>query len=94
MTCGCAPPRTPTRWRPGCGPASRPIPGVELSQKTEANGVFAILPAGVADRLRKSFRFYDWNEAAGEVRWMCSFDTTEEDVDSFIAAIKRELAAG
>ena len=70
------------------------IPGVELSQKTESNGVFAILPAGVADRLRESFRFYDWNEAAREVRWMCSFDTTEDDVDSFIAAIKRELAAG
>jgi threonine aldolase len=69
------------------------IPGVELSQKTESNGVFAVLPAGVADRLRGSFRFYDWNEAAREVRWMCSFDTTEEDVDSFIAAIKRELAA-
>lgn len=70
------------------------IPGVKLSQKTESNGVFAILPAGVADRLRTSFRFYDWNEAAREVRWMCSFDTTEDDVDSFIAAIKHELAAG
>jgi threonine aldolase len=69
------------------------IPGVELSQRTESNGVFAVLPAGVADRLRQSFRFYDWNEAAREVRWMCSFDTTEEDVDSFIAAIKRELTA-
>jgi threonine aldolase len=70
------------------------IPGVELTQKTESNGVFAILPAGVADRLRKTFRFYDWNEAAGEVRWMCSFDTSEDDVDTFIAAIKRELSAG
>ena len=39
------------------------------------------------------FRFYDWNEAAREVRWMCAFDTTEEDVDAFVAAIKRELAA-
>ena len=67
------------------------VPGVELTQKTESNGVFAILPAGVADRLRQSFRFYDWNEAAREVRWMCSFDTTEDDVDAFIAAIKREL---
>ncbi|MCU1553870.1 MAG: threonine aldolase [Arthrobacter sp.] len=69
------------------------IPGVQLSQKTESNGVFAVLPAGVADRLRTSVRFYDWNEAAREVRWMCSFDTTEEDVDAFIAAIKLELAA-
>jgi threonine aldolase len=70
------------------------IDGVEPTQKTESNGVFAILPAGVADRLRESFRFYDWNEAAREVRWMCSFDTSEDDVDSFVAAIKRELAAG
>src|SRR6476620_4914868 len=68
------------------------IEGVRPTQKTESNGVFAILPPGVADRLRTSFRFYDWNEAAREVRWMCSFDTTEEDVDSFIAAIKHELA--
>ena len=45
------------------------------------------------ERLRKRFRFYFWDEAAGEVRWMCAFDTTEDDVDSFIAAIKRELAA-
>ncbi|MDR6559016.1 threonine aldolase [Arthrobacter pascens] len=68
------------------------VPGVELSQKTESNGVFAILPEGVADKLRKSFRFYDWNEAAREVRWMCSFDTTEEDVDAFVEAIRNELA--
>ncbi|WP_104044367.1 threonine aldolase family protein [Arthrobacter sp. ZGTC412] len=69
------------------------IDGVQPTQKTESNGVFAILPAGVADRLRKSFRFYDWNEAAGEVRWMCSFDTTEEDIDAFVAAIRHELRA-
>jgi threonine aldolase len=67
------------------------IDGVQPTQKTESNGVFAILPAGVADRLRNSFRFYDWNEAAGEVRWMCSFDTTEEDIDAFVAAIRHEL---
>ncbi len=69
------------------------IEGVEPTQATESNGVFAVLPAGVADRLRSSFKFYDWNEANREVRWMCSFDTTEEDIDSFVAAIKRELAS-
>lgn len=67
------------------------IEGVRATQKTESNGVFAVLPPGVADRLRSSFRFYDWDEAAGEVRWMCSFDTTEEDVDAFVAAIRHEL---
>ena len=62
-------------------------------QKTESNGVFAVVPAGVADRLRESFRFYDWDEAAREVRWMCSFDTSEDDIDAFVAAIRQELAA-
>ena len=36
-------------------------------------------------RLQKRFRFYFWDEAAGEVRWMCAFDTTEDDVDAFAA---------
>lgn len=69
------------------------LPGVTLTQETQANAVFAILPAGVADRLRESFRFYDWNPATGEVRWMCSFDTTEADVDAFADALRRELAS-
>jgi threonine aldolase len=67
--------------------------GVELVYPTESNGVFAALPNAVADRLRERFRFYDWDRAAGQVRWMCSFDTTEADVDSFVAALGEELAA-
>ncbi|GAB2908331.1 low specificity L-threonine aldolase [Nonomuraea fastidiosa] len=69
------------------------IPGVRLSRPVEANAVFAVLPADVADRLRKRFRFYTWNESTGEVRWMCAFDTTEEDVDAFAAALAEEAAA-
>ncbi|MFB2599017.1 low specificity L-threonine aldolase [Herbiconiux sp. P17] len=69
------------------------LPGVMLTQQTQSNAVFAILPPGVADRLRESFRFYDWNPATGEVRWMCAFDTTEADIDAFAAALRAELAA-
>jgi len=69
------------------------VSGLSFSQPTEANAVFAVLPAGVADTLRQSFRFYDWDAAANEVRWMTSFDTTEADIDAFVAAITRELAA-
>ncbi|MEO8907110.1 MAG: low specificity L-threonine aldolase [Microbacteriaceae bacterium] len=72
--------------------ASGSIAGLNFSQATQANGVFATLPAGVADTLRASFRFYDWDAARNEVRWMCSWDTTESDIDAFVAAIKRELA--
>ena len=45
-------------------------------------------PTGCASR----FRFYDWDAAKNEVRWMCSFDTTEADIDAFVAAIARETA--
>ncbi|SEL15912.1 threonine aldolase family protein [Nonomuraea pusilla] len=68
------------------------LPGVELTRPVEANAVFAVLPADAADRLRKRFRFYTWNEATGEVRWMCAYDTTEADVDAFAAAVAEETA--
>jgi len=69
------------------------ITGVNFTQATQANAVFATLPPGVADRLRTSFRFYDWNPATGEVRWMTAFDTTEHDIDAFLAALRTELSA-
>lgn len=74
------------------GLADGSIRGVGFTQPTQANGVFATLPDGVADRLRASFRFYDWDASRNEVRWMCSFDTTEDDIDAFLAAIARETA--
>jgi threonine aldolase len=36
-------------------------------------------------------RFYDWDRARGEVRWMTAWDTTEADVDRFVAVIGEEL---
>lgn len=69
------------------------IRGVEFTQETQSNGVFAKLPDGVADQLRESFRFYDWDAARNEVRWMCSFDTQESDVDAFIAELGRLTTA-
>lgn len=68
------------------------IPGVEFSQPTQANGVFVRLPEGVADAVRDDFFFYDWDAARREVRWMCSFDTTEADVDQFAALIGEACA--
>jgi len=75
------------------GLADGSITGVTLTQPTQANGVFATLPDGVADRLRTEFTFYDWDAANNEVRWMCSFDTSEDDIDLFLAAIARETSA-
>jgi threonine aldolase len=66
------------------------IDGVEITQRVQANAVFAVLPEGVAAALQERWRFYVWDENTGEVRWMCSWDTTPEDVDAFAADL-REL---
>ena len=68
------------------------VPGVRITRPVQANAVFAILDRAAADRLRKRFRFYDWNAATGEVRWMCAFDTTAADVDAFLQAVQEELS--
>ncbi|KJL22410.1 Low specificity L-threonine aldolase [Microbacterium foliorum] len=74
------------------GIADGTIDGVSFTQPTHANGVFAQLPDGVADLLREKFRFYDWDAARNEVRWMCGFDTEESDVDEFVAELARLTA--
>ncbi len=73
------------------------IQGVEITQPVESNAVFAILPAGAPRRLRDLLEaelpFHVWDEATGELRWMCTWDTTEDDVDGFAAAV-RQAATG
>ena len=73
--------------------ASGVVSGLGFSAPTQANAVFALLDNAVADQIREKFRFYDWDRAKGEVRWMCSFDTTEDDVSRFVDAITTELQA-
>lgn len=70
------------------------LPGVRITQSVQANAVLAVLPPGVADVVRKEFAFYDWNAATGEVRWMCAFDTTADDVDGLVAAVRAALQTG
>jgi threonine aldolase len=60
---------------------------VRITQPVQANSVFAILPPDATAELQRDFRFYVWDEHTGEVRWMCAWDTREEDVDAFAAAI-------
>lgn len=64
---------------------------VKIMYPVQVNSVFVQLPAEVWHALQKEYFFYDWDEAANVVRWMCSFDTTEEDIHSFVAALKRLL---
>jgi threonine aldolase len=68
------------------------INAIKITQKVEANGVFAILPKEIIPIIRKEYFFYDWDESKGEVRWMTSFDTTEDDVLKMVALLKIHLA--
>ncbi|MFZ5432032.1 MAG: threonine aldolase family protein [Bacteroidota bacterium] len=70
----------------------REIPGITITQKVEANGVFAIVPKPVIAPLQEKFFFYVWNEQTGEVRWMTSFDTTEDEIGQFAETLMALLA--
>jgi threonine aldolase len=59
------------------------IPQVKIIHKVEANGVFAKIPRKAIAKLQKRYFFYVWNQEQSVVRWMCSFDTTEQDVNQF-----------
>lgn len=80
--------------------------GVKVMYPVQVNSVFVQLPVEVWHALQKEYFFYDWDEgtssecsdseaekkiAQNVVRWMCSFDTTEEDIHNFVAALKRLL---
>ncbi|MGD0211669.1 MAG: low specificity L-threonine aldolase [Terriglobales bacterium] len=59
------------------------LPGVRIVYQVEANGVFAQIPAAAIPKIQEQYFFYVWSEEESVVRWMCSFDTTEEDVRQF-----------
>jgi threonine aldolase len=67
-------------------------PGMRITQPVQANGVFAVLPPAATALLQRDFRFYTWDATTGEVRWMCSWDTTPAEVDAFAAAVVRACA--
>jgi threonine aldolase len=73
--------------------AAAATPGVEVAYPAQANAVFAALSAAAIERLHERYHFYVWDEDAGIVRWMCSWQTTPRDVDELAAAV-REAAAG
>jgi threonine aldolase len=67
------------------------IPQITITQKVEANGVFAIVPKKYVAKLQKKYFFYIWNEETSEVRLMTSFDTTEDDIKDFIILVRETV---
>ena len=64
---------------------------VSVENPAEANAVFPVLPKEITQRLQQQYRFYVWNQETGQVRWMCSWDTTEDDVLGILAALEAAL---
>jgi threonine aldolase len=67
------------------------VPNVKIVYPVEANGVFARIPARAIPKLLKRYFFYPWDIEQSIVRWMCSWDTTEDDVKKFVEFVRRTL---
>ena len=66
---------------------------IPITQSVESNGVFAIIPKNIAEKVSKTYFFYPWNEQISEYRLMTSWDTTEEDIENFVTLLKKEIAS-
>ncbi len=64
--------------------------GLGLEYPAQTNGIFIKLPQAVIEELRAKRFFYDWE--GGAVRWMASWDTTNDDIDGFLADLDAALA--
>jgi len=67
------------------------IPEVKITQKVQSNGIFVIMPADIAEKMRSHYFFYPWDEKKSEYRLMASWDTKEDDIENFVKLLKKEL---
>ena len=64
------------------------LQGVEILYPVETNAVFARIPKEWISGLQALCPFHVWDPEDSTVRWMTSFDTTEEDILKFTAALR------
>ena len=67
------------------------LQGVHFTQKIESNSLFLILPPEVIRKMLENYFFYIWDEATHEIRLVCSWDTSKDDVDAFVNHLKTAL---
>lgn len=63
------------------------FPQVKFSQEVQSNGIWAIIPKDFAQKMQNAQFFYPWDEKKSEYRIMTSWDTTKEEIDSFISKL-------
>jgi threonine aldolase len=64
------------------------VPGIDIRYPVQSNAVFASLSPDRIATLQRDWTFHVWDEKESVVRWMTAFNTTEDDVDQFVAAIR------
>ena len=72
----------------------RAIPQTKIVYPVEGNGVFVQLPQPAIAKIQERYFFYVWSETESVVRWMCSFDTTEDDIRRFSAFVREMITEG
>ncbi|HVF39343.1 MAG TPA: low specificity L-threonine aldolase [Gemmatimonadaceae bacterium] len=65
------------------------LPGVRVTQKVQANEVFAVIPREHIAPLQSDCYFHIWNESASEARFVTAFDTTPDDIQGFLSSARK-----
>jgi len=71
----------------------RGIPGIRITRPVECNAIFATLDRAIIPAIQGEYFFYIFDDALPEVRWMTHHATQPQDVDAFVEAIMRGVAA-
>jgi threonine aldolase len=71
----------------------RALPGVDIAYPVQSNAVFAKIPAPACEQMHaRGWKFYTGVVTPDESRLMCSWDTTPEDVDAFVADLRGAIS--
>lgn len=63
--------------------------GFEFTQSPDANILLLKMAPEMVEQLLQSHFFYIWDENTQEIRLVTSWDTTEEDIRSFVVDVKK-----
>jgi len=69
------------------------IAGVQIADEPQVNSVFAHLPPSAIVPLQEWSFFWEWDLSIDLVRWMTSFETTDDDVERFATGVGAIVAA-
>jgi threonine aldolase len=68
---------------------TRDIASLGLDGEPAVNSIFPILAQPHRRMLQDWSFFWDWDVSRDQVRWMTSWDTTDHDVDLFVAGVRQ-----